>query len=98
MKKKLIFLFKVLELLACGYRKKCVKGSCLCIDNGLKCIDSCKIDRCGNMRNNDEDKLVTISYDSDGEYDDFDTVFPLISAEPQIALPSNKRRTFGYPH
>ena len=27
-----------------------------------------------------------------------DTVFPLISAGPQISAASNKRRTFGYPH
>ena len=72
MKRKVIFFFKVLEFLASDYRKKCVKEQCLSFDNGLKCTDSCKIDSCGNMRNNDEDKLDTISCNSDGEYDDLD--------------------------
>ena len=56
MKRKLIFLFTVLELLDCAWRKDCVKGSCLYIDYRIKSANSCKINSCGNMRNNDEDE------------------------------------------
>ena len=51
MKRKLIFVFKVFELLACDWRKECVKKSVYVIGNGIKCAISFKIDSCGNMRN-----------------------------------------------
>ena len=63
--------------MACDCRKECVRGSCLCIDNGFKCTDSCKNDSCDNMRR-DEDELSAYSEehsDDDDDYDDTDMFF-----------------------
>ena len=43
-------------MLVCDCRKRCTKGSCLCIDNRFEGTDSCNVDSCGNMQNNDEDE------------------------------------------
>ena len=64
--------FKVLKLLACEWRKECVKASFLCVDNGINCANSCKINSFGNMQNNDEDESDAICCGSYGEYDDSD--------------------------
>eukprot|EP00794_Sanderia_malayensis_P001475 gene1475-1633_t len=55
---------EVLELLSCDCRRKCVRGSCECIDNGLKCTEACRLSDCGNFT---DDVDVLESNDSDEE-------------------------------
>lgn len=47
----------VLDLLSCKCSKACVIPRCVCMANGLKCTDMCKLQDCDNRvtNNNDED-------------------------------------------
>ena len=60
----------VLDLLACTCSRSCRPTSCLCITNGLKCTDMCKLANCENQATvEDLDLPVPIDmYDEDDEY------------------------------
>lgn len=61
----------MLQLLACDCKRKCVAGSCICIDNDLRCTDSCKFDGCENMRIDEGVETDVSDWDSsDDENDD----------------------------
>ena len=60
----------ILELLACNCTKKCVAPKCVCVTNGLRCTDVCRLAECDNqgsvqeIESADDDDGV----DSDEEY------------------------------
>ena len=56
---------EVLELLSCDCRRKCVRGSCECIDNGLKCTEACRFSNCDNFE--EESDEILEDGDSDEE-------------------------------
>ena len=39
---------EILSLIVCGCLRKCVAGSCSCIDNNLKCTETCHKHNCDN--------------------------------------------------
>ena len=69
--------------MACDCKKQCTAGSCLCIDNGMKCTESCKLEECRNkadvdvnvsdLEESDEDE--TDEEDETNEVDDEDIVY-----------------------
>ena len=62
----------ILELLACNCTRKCVSPNCVCITNGLRCTDMCRLTECDNqaslqeVQSTDEDDEHGV--DSDEEY------------------------------
>ena len=44
----------VLELLACSSPKECTMEDCVCLKNGLKCTDMCKLKTCDNHPPSDD--------------------------------------------
>ena len=44
----------VLELLACSCPKECTKEGCVCLINGLRCTDMCKLKNCANQPSSDD--------------------------------------------
>ena len=65
---------KVLDLLTYDYyKRKCISGSCSCIESGLQCTDNYVNQECDNLmlneiESNDEDQYS----DDDGIEDDND--------------------------
>ena len=61
-------------MLACDCRRKSLRGSCSCIETGLKCTDACAYQGCDNMYQHDseesEDEQELEENDNDEEYDD----------------------------
>ena len=55
----------MLELLACDCKRKCVVGSCSCIDNDLKCTDACTLNGCENISTGDD-----IDNDTESEFEE----------------------------
>ena len=55
----------VLELLSCTCARSCSNDSCICLTNGLKCTDMCRLKNCFNMADDND-----VEFDSDDEYDD----------------------------
>ena len=51
-----------LELLACPCTRSCKLSGCVCLANGLKCIDICTLKECQNQVERDEE---TDLYNSD---------------------------------
>ena len=45
---------EVLEMMFCTCMRKCERGSCLCVDNSLKCTDACSKQNCDNFLSNTE--------------------------------------------
>jgi len=39
----------VLDLLACNCSRQCIAQKCVCVSNGLKCTDMCKLPNCENQ-------------------------------------------------
>ena len=60
----------VLEMMACRCKRVCKEGECVCLDKGLKCTPMCKLQNCGNMR--DEEVETTVDFESDDDEDDDD--------------------------
>ena len=60
----------VLDLLACNCPKKCSLPKCVCIANGLKCTDMCRLADCENQASTSES--VESSDEEDMEENDFD--------------------------
>ena len=64
---------EVLEMMFCTCTRKCVRGSCPCVDNSLKCTDACSKQNCDNFQSNeefiqlDDDKY---EYEDDDGYDE----------------------------
>ena len=61
----------ILDLLACNCPRKCAMPKCVCMVNGLKCTDMCRLPNCENQApisdneestDEDEDELDTDSY------------------------------------
>ena len=55
---------EVLEMMFCTCSRKCVRGSCPCVDNSLKCTDACTNHSCDNFQSNEE-----INQDDDDDDD-----------------------------
>ena len=53
-----------MELLACDCKRKCVTGSCSCVDNNLKCTDACALRDYENTSTGDD-----IDDDSESDFD-----------------------------
>ncbi|KAL8624540.1 hypothetical protein ACOMHN_005841 [Nucella lapillus] len=66
----------VLELLACSCRKECATEVCVCLMNGLKCTDMCKLQTCDNQPPIDDtaDTAATLSDENDDDDDDEDDI------------------------
>ena len=58
---------EVLEMMFCTCSRKCVRGSCPCVDNSLKCTDACTNHSCDNFQSNEE---IIINQDDDDDDDD----------------------------
>ena len=43
----------VLELLACQCKRECLQERCPCLVNGLKCTYMCRLQTCGNRKEDD---------------------------------------------
>ena len=56
----------------CSCSRKCVAGSCPCVDNALHCTDAYKKQNCENFpdENEGEDSCVDYSSDDDEDEDD----------------------------
>ena len=52
----------VLDLLACNCKRKCERPSCICLENGLKCTDMCRLQDCEN-----QDSVIDMDYSDTGE-------------------------------
>ena len=46
---------KVLQLMFCTCLGKCLRDTCLCVDNGLPCTDTCVKQKCENYVYHDSD-------------------------------------------
>ena len=58
---------EVLDMMFCSCHKKCIAGSCPCVDNSLHCTDACTQQNCENFP--EIDNVVNDDYSSDD--DDF---------------------------
>jgi len=59
---------EVLEMMFCMCLKKCVRGSCPCVDNSLKCTDACTNHECDNFQSNEEPaEEYEIDYEDDND-------------------------------
>ena len=56
--------------MSCNCGRKCIAGSCSCIDSGLKCTELCKLKLCDNY--DDDDDEDEIEYDGYGDDKDSD--------------------------
>ena len=66
---------EVLEMMFCTCMKKCVRGSCQCVDNSLQCTDACVKHDCDNFQSTKD----AFEYeDSDGFDDDDDDIDDII--------------------
>ena len=62
----------VLEMLSCECKRKCVPNDCVCIANGMKCTEMCKLSSCENRNTEDTDEDELESEESDSEIDEED--------------------------
>ena len=46
---------EILQLMYCSCSKKCVPGSCPCVDNSLACTDACANQNCENFPSEEEE-------------------------------------------
>ena len=53
----------ILELLACNCTKKCIAPKCVCVTNGLRCTDMCRLAECENQGSVQE---IEIAVDDNG--------------------------------
>ena len=60
----------VLSLLSCDCSRFCTTVDCVCIANGLRCTDMCKIKNCDNVAV--EDSLSENDLSEDSEYEDYE--------------------------
>ena len=60
----------ILELLACNCSRKCVSPNCVCVANGLRCTDMCRLAQCENQASLQEIESTDDEHgvDSDEEY------------------------------
>ena len=63
----------VLDLLACNCTRKCSLPKCVCLSNGLKCTDMCRLQECENQ---------ATSFESDYEESADGDIEELASREP----------------
>ena len=62
----------VLDLLACNCSKKCSLSRCVCVANGLRCTDMCRLKDCENWAttsDNTESSDEEVVDDADDYYD-----------------------------
>ena len=52
----ILHLLQVLELIACKYRRKCIRRQCSCIELGMKCTEACVSLDSKNFWNEEADK------------------------------------------
>ena len=55
--------------MACDCKRSCDRGSCSCMNSGLKCTDACSCSQCENTLDIDESDVET---DEDDYYDEED--------------------------
>ncbi len=55
----------IFALLACTCPRKCTLPNCVCLANGLKCTDMCRLSNCDNRSSDDGE-----STDEDNDVDD----------------------------
>ena len=65
----------VLDLLSCKCTRSCKAPSCVCISNGLKCTDMCRLRNCENQRQETETLAENDPCDDDDDDDDNDDNF-----------------------
>jgi hypothetical protein len=63
----------ILELLSCNCKKQCSSSRCVCVANGLRCTDMCRLQDCENQpsteQEEDDDSSVNMEDDDDLEED-----------------------------
>ena len=59
-----------LDLLSCECKRKCVPNDCICIANGMKGTDMCKLPSCENRIDEDENEEEEESAESDADIDE----------------------------
>jgi len=61
----------ILDLLACNCTKKCNLPRCVCMTNGLKCTEMCRLQDCDNQADlaGDEDVTNELQDELEEDYD-----------------------------
>ena len=65
---------EVLDMMYCSCPRKCIAGSCPCVDNLLNCTDACTKQNCENfpdLDDNDEDEDDGIHFVENGDEENF---------------------------
>jgi hypothetical protein len=60
----------VLELLSCKCTKSCNAPSCVCVVNGLKCTDMCRLKKCTNQPDDNDTTEIIADNETDDDDDD----------------------------
>lgn len=61
----------ILELLSCNCTKYCSSARCVCVANGMKCTDMCRLHNCENQPSAEEEESTledAQEFDSDDDY------------------------------
>ena len=62
----------VLDLLSCKCTRRCVLPRCVCMVNGLKCTNLCKLQECDNQTDHANEELLENEIDDlTNDFDDF---------------------------
>ena len=62
---------EVLDMMFCSCLRKCIAGSCPCVDNAMHCTDACTKQNCENFRDLDDDVDDETDYEYSSDDDDF---------------------------
>ena len=57
----------VLNLLACKCARSCQLPKCVCLVNGLRCTDMCKLRDCTNQQPEVDVEITNVIYDPDDD-------------------------------
>ena len=61
-----------MELITCNCPKQCLKESCSCLQNGMRCTYLCKLQTCKNMQEEEEEEHAKVEFEGSSDDDDDD--------------------------
>ena len=62
----------VLQLLSCNCSRSCQQPNCLCLANGLKCTNICRLKDCSNQNTELDDEITNLDNCLEDEFEDED--------------------------
>ena len=62
----------VLQLLSCNCSRSCQQPNCLCLANGLKCTNICRLKDCNNQNTELDDEITNLDNCLEDEFEDED--------------------------